>query len=283
MARPTGFPQPILDIADPEHRRAAAAAAAGGAAMFYGFGNFCALAAAPDAETMRRMNRLKGRSLDQVGSVTTTPGRAALAFDWARLPRTLGRGVIEALMADFRALGPIGFRGPAADGVPAHLTINGTAQLIMPGDACPSNLLVGDVLERLGEDFLFITSANTSSNLTRQVEAAHYEMRAIQREFGHRPLVVLIGHRNERANRRRYPHHAPCSTSILAFHREASEGGRPALVLERLGSLEADCVRRVCARRGLGLVVAESARERVPVRRPRTLTLARAPRSLAAR
>src|SRR5690349_21161550 len=126
MSRPSGFPQPILDIDDPEDRRAAAAAAAGGAGVFYAFGNFCALAAAPDAETMRRMNRLKGRPLAQVGSVTTTPDRAALVFDWARLPRTLGRGVIEALMADFRALGPIGFRGPAAHGVPGHLTVDGT-------------------------------------------------------------------------------------------------------------------------------------------------------------
>jgi hypothetical protein len=153
--------------------------------------------------------------------------------------------------------------------------VDGTAQLIMPGDACPSNLLVGDVLERLGEDFLFITSANTSSNVTRQVEAAHYEMRAIQREFGHRPHVVLIGHRSERANRRRYPHHAPCSTSILAFHRDATENGRPAVVLERLGSLDTECIRRVCARRGLGLVVAASARERVPMRRPRAFALPR--------
>jgi len=148
-------------------------------------------------------------------------------------------------------------------------------QWISPGHACRSNLLIGEILHRSGEDLLFITSANTSSNVTRRVEAAHCEMRAIQREFGHRPHVVLIGHRNERAVRRRYPHHQPCSTSILAFHREAGDGGRPALVLERLGSLDSDCVRRVCARRGLGLVVAESARERVPVRRPRSLALPR--------
>jgi tRNA A37 threonylcarbamoyladenosine synthetase subunit TsaC/SUA5/YrdC len=280
MARPTGFPQPVLDIADPEDRRAAAAAAAGGAAMFYAFGNFCALAAAPDAGTMERINRLKGRPLGQVGGVTTTPDRASRVFDWARLPRTLGRGVIEALMADFRSLGPIGFRGPAADLVPEHLTVDGTAQLIMPGDACPSNGLVGDVLARLGEDLVFITSANTSGDVTRQVGAAHYEMRAIQREFGHRPHVVLIGHRNERAVRRRYPHHGPCETSILAVDREASDGGRPTLVLERLGSLDAECVRRVCARRGLGLVVADTARERVPVRRPRALALPRPALSL---
>jgi tRNA A37 threonylcarbamoyladenosine synthetase subunit TsaC/SUA5/YrdC len=279
MPRATGFPQPILDIADAGDRRAAAVAAAGGAGMFYAFGNFCALAAAPDREAMRRMNRLKGRPLDQVGSVTTTPERAALIFDWAQLPGTLDRRAIENLMADFRHLGPIGFRGPAAAVVPDHLTAMDagvkTAQLITPGDACPSNDLVGDVLDRLGEVLLFITSANTSSNVTRQVEAAHYEMRAIQREFGHTPHVVLIGHRNERANRRRYPRHAPCSTSIVAFHRDATENGRPALTLERLGSLPADEIRRTVARYGLGLRIADTAREPVPVRRVRRIAFAR--------
>src|SRR6478609_9601560 len=43
---------PILDIADLTHRRAAADAAADGAALFYAFGNFCALAARPDLESM---------------------------------------------------------------------------------------------------------------------------------------------------------------------------------------------------------------------------------------
>ena len=265
MPRATGFPQPILDIADAEDRRAAAVATAGGAGMFYAFGNFCALAAAPDLETMRRMNRLKGRPLDQVGSVTTTPERAQLVFDWAGAGGA--REVDRVLMADLRKLGPIGFRGPAAALVPDHLTVMDadikTAQVITPGDACPSNALVGDILDRLGEVLLFITSANTSSNVTRQVEAAHFEMRAIQREFGHTPHVVLIGHRNERANRRRYPRHAPCSTSIIAFHREA-------LKLERLGSLDARPIMKIAARHGLNLAVADSALERVPSRRART-------------
>jgi tRNA A37 threonylcarbamoyladenosine synthetase subunit TsaC/SUA5/YrdC len=287
MPRATGFPQPILDIADAEDRRAAAVAAAGGAGMFYAFGNFCALAAAPDLESMRRMNRLKGRPLDQVGSVTTTPERVPLIFDWAQLPESLDRRVIENLMADCRHLGPIGFRGPAAAIVPDHLTVIDqgikTAQVITPGDACPSNLLVGDILDRLDEVLLFITSANTSSNVTRQTEAAHYEMRAIQREFGHKPHVVLIGHRNERANRRRYPRHAPCSTSIVAFHRDATENGRPALVLERLGSLPASDIRRIVARYGLGLQIAGTARERVPVRRPRRIAFTRTARVLSLR
>ena len=68
------------------------------------------------------------------------------------------------------SLGPIGFRGPASRIVPDHLTvIDGTVrtvQHITPGVRCRSNLLVGDVLDRIGEDLLFITSANRSSYRT---------------------------------------------------------------------------------------------------------------------
>ena len=92
-------------------------------------------------------------------------------------------------------------------------------------------------------------------------------MRAIQREFGHRDDVALIGHRNERANRRRYPHHLPCSTSIVAFHQGH-------LVLERLGSLDARMIERVANRHGLELTI--GATERVPVRRPGRPALRRA-------
>ena len=64
---------PILDITDLADRTRAAEATAEGAALFYAFGNFCALAAKPDLATLHAMNALKGRPRDQVGSVTTTP------------------------------------------------------------------------------------------------------------------------------------------------------------------------------------------------------------------
>jgi hypothetical protein len=79
----------------------------------------------------------------------------------------------------------------------------------------------------------------------------------------------MIGHEDEAAIRRFYPHHLPCSTSILAFHRDVREHGRPALVLERQGSLGIDRIRAVVARHGFGLAIAPSAHEPVPVRRPR--------------
>jgi hypothetical protein len=255
--------EPILDIADLAQRREAAEATDEGAALFYAFGNFCALAARPGLESLRAMNRLKGRPLDQVGSVTTTPERGKNVFDWDLVE--MPWGALVATMADLHMLGPIGFRGPAAASIPDHLTVTDqgvrTVQLISPGDECLSNALVGEVLDLIGEEILYITSANTSSHVSRQIEAAHFEMRAIQREFGHRDDVVLIGHRNERANRRRYPHHLPCSTSIVAFHQGH-------LVLERLGSLDTSMIEQVANRHGLSLTIGEQARERVPVRRP---------------
>jgi hypothetical protein len=254
--------QPIRDIADLAQRREAAEATAEGAALFYAFGNFCALAAKPDLASLEAVNRIKGRPLDQAGSVTTTPERAAKVFDWDRV--TVPWSSLVAVMSDLQELGPIGFRGPAAHFIPHHLTVTDhevrTVQLITPGDICPSNQLVGDVLDLIGEEILCITSANRSSNVTGQVEAAHFEIKEIEKEFGHLDDVVLVGHRNERANRRRYPRHRACSTSIVAFH----EGE---LVLERLGSLDALTVLEVANRHGLALRLGEGTEVPVPERK----------------
>ena len=260
----------ILSLDSSLDRRAAARATAAGAALFYGFGNFCALAALPDQTSVLRINRLKGRPPRQPGSVTSDPKRMALAFDWSRVPRAFEPELLHSMMADFQALGPIGFRGPAAAGVPDHLTVteNGirTVQHISPGVRCRSNALVREVLELTGEDMLFITSANASGHRTQQPEAAHYEMDAIAAEFGHRRDIVMIGHDDEHRNRLSYPRHLPCSTTIVAFHRDAHEGGRPTLVLERHGSLDIEAARQVAERHEYGLAVAPSAHVRVPVR-----------------
>jgi tRNA A37 threonylcarbamoyladenosine synthetase subunit TsaC/SUA5/YrdC len=261
----------ILSLSHSTDRRAAARATAGGAALFYGFGNFCALAAMPDRPSVLRINRLKGRRPAQAGSVTSDPPRMALAFDWSRLPRGVEPEILISMMADFQALGPIGFRGPAA-----AVTEHGmrTVQHISPGVRCRSNALVRETLDLTGENFLFITSANRSSNHSRQLEPAHYEMRAIAAEFGHRRDVVMIGHDDEVANRHSYRRHLPCSTSIVAFHRDLTEAGRPALVFERHGSLDFRDAREVAERHGFALTVAPSAHMRLPVRWPDTGSLA---------
>jgi tRNA A37 threonylcarbamoyladenosine synthetase subunit TsaC/SUA5/YrdC len=257
----------ILSLSDRGHRRIAALATARGAALFYGFGNFCALAATPDEPSMRRVNRLKGRPAGQAGSITSDPSRIQLAFDWRKLPRGLDPQTLTAAMGDFYALGPIGFRGPAAPSVPDHLTVTErgvrTVQHISPGVRCRSNALVAQVLDLIGEDHLFVTSANRSGHVSRMAEPAHYEMAAIRREFGHRHGVVMIGHDDERAARASHPRHLPCSTSIIGFHHDI---GRPALVLERHGSLGVEDARAIAARHGLDLVVAPSAHARLPVR-----------------
>jgi hypothetical protein len=262
----------ILSLEIPSDRRAAARATAAGAALFYGFGNICALAALPDETSVLRVNRMKGRPPRHAGSVTSDPGRMQLAFDWSAIPRDIEPDILLSMMTELQALGPIGFRGPAASRVPDHLTVveDGirTAQHISPGVRCRSNRLIGDVLDGTGENLLFITSANTSSHLSGLTEAAHYEMDEVHREFGYRRDVVMIGHADEAAARKFYPHHLPCSTSILGFHHDVRENGRPALVLERHGSLGVDTIRTVVARHGFAFAIAPGGLERVPLRRP---------------
>lgn len=215
----------ILALADASDRRLAALATTRGAVLLYGFANFSALAV-----------RFEGRRLSQAGSVTSDLSRMHLAFDWARLPRGLTPEVVTAVMDDFHALGPIGFRGPAACWVPGHLTVHDggvrTVQHISPGVRCRSNALIADILDRTGEDAL-----------------AHYETTSTSRA----PGVVTIRHADEMAVRASYRQHLPCPTSVVSFHRRHA---RPALALERIGSLRIDDVRAIVARHGLDLVVA---------------------------
>ena len=267
----TDWTNATLDFTEPADRLLAAHATALGVALFYNFGNFCAIAAHPRWDSVKRVNLLKGRPENQVGSLTSTRDRFERLFDWSLLPDGLDRTSVLALMDDFYALGPMGFRGPAAHHVPGHLTSLDdelrTTQVIGPGYRCPSNELLGEILTRIGEDFLFITSANVSGGVTGRVEAAHYDLRGMQDDFGGKDGVLLIGHRDEGAVRASYTRHLPMSTSILAFHKLArDEAGRPALILERHGSLGVDDVRELAGKHGFGLVLGEKARERLPLR-----------------
>ena len=172
----------------------------------------------------------------------------------------------------------MGFRGPALPQVEDHLTsFDGelrTTQLIAPGHRCPSNELISDALERAHVEYLFITSANLSSGITGHLEPAHYDLRGMQEDFGDCDGVVFIGHRNEAPVRASYPSYLPMSTSIIALHKVAStEDGRPALILERHGSLHADDVREVVAGHGFGLVIGAGGRERLPMRDDATVVV----------
>jgi LeuA allosteric (dimerisation) domain len=142
----TDWKRTTLDLADPADCAFAAHATGLGAALFYSFGNFCAIAAHPRRESVKRVNLLKGRPENQIGSVTTTRDRFHRLFDWDLVPAELSRERVTALMDDFYALGPMGFRGPAALGIPGQLTSldaeTRTTQLIAPGDRCPSNDLL---------------------------------------------------------------------------------------------------------------------------------------------
>jgi hypothetical protein len=267
----TDWTRTTLDLDDAGDRSFAAHATALGAAVFYGFANFCALAGRPERDTVLRINRLKGRADEQVGSVTTTRPHFESLFAWDRLPPGLDRDRVLAVIDSFYELGPMWFRGPAVEHVPDHLASveDGvrTVQLIAPGYGCPSNELVDEALERTRLGWLFITSANRSSRTTGKTEPAHYELRTIRRDFGGEAGVVLIGHRDEEAVRAQYPRYRPMSTSIVAFHRLArDESGGPALVLERHGSLDLDDARELVEHHGLTLVAGAGAAERLPER-----------------
>jgi hypothetical protein len=200
----------ILDIADPAQRRRAAEATVAGAVLRYAFANVYA------------------HSSERAWSVTTTPERGTRVFDWDRVQ--LPWGAVVAVMCDLQALGPIGLRGPAAQWVPDRfVAVEDTVDLLMPGDACPSNALVADVLELSGEEIL----------------AASDQLA----ELRPRERVVMIGHRRERAVRRRYRKYKPCPVSLVAFH----DGE---LVLERQGSLGAVHIAEIAQRHGLELSLA---------------------------
>ena len=87
----TDWTQTTLDLADAADRTLAAHATALGVALFYSFGNFCAIAAHPRWDSVKRVNLLKGRPENQVGSLTSTRDRFERLFDWSLLPDGLDR------------------------------------------------------------------------------------------------------------------------------------------------------------------------------------------------
>ncbi|MFE1415081.1 hypothetical protein ACFW6F_30435 [Streptomyces sp. NPDC058746] len=250
-----------------------AEALARGHAVAHGFGNFYALTARPDRGAVERVNLMKGRPAGQVGSVTTVGAHVPSLFDWCRLPAEFRRRQIGDLVEELFALGPFGFRGPAAPHVPAHLTAvqDGipTVQLIGPGYRCPSNAFLAAALEATDSDFLSVTSVNRSRHRTGAAhEPAHWQASGLIAEFGHEPGVTTLIHDDEAAARRRHPHHEPMSTTVLSFHRATGHdrSALPALTLERHGSLSADHTRAIAANHGFALVIGPRAEQRLTAR-----------------
>jgi hypothetical protein len=268
------FPtRPRRLVHDSAHVASAAGALASGAVVGTAFANLYALVTRPDAETVRDVNLMKGRPPAQVGSITVPPSAIPDLWDFSLLPPGLTRrSVLEVVDAFFR-LGPFGFRGPAAAHVPEHLSSVDagvrTAQVITPGYACPSNLLLGRALQSTGADFLYVTSANRSRHATGADDSpAHWRVDGLAAEFGDRPNFLMLEHRDEAAARLRYPRHLPMSTSVLSFHTVGFEPGdrRPHLTLERHGSLAVTEVRAVLAELGFGLTIGPRANRRLALR-----------------
>lgn len=250
--------------------QAAAEALGQGAVIGQGFANFYVLTTRPAAETVRMVNLMKGRPVDQVGSITTTPSRIPLMYDWSRLPVGLTRRAVLGLIDTLFTLGPFGVRGPAAAHVPDHLVQLDedvpTAQVIAPGYFCPSNDFLARSLDIVGADLLYVTSANRSRHRTGAVdEPAHWTAAGLREEFGREPGFRVLAHADEAAARRRYPDFAPMSTTIVAFHKTAGIGpqGRVRLVVERHGSFPINDLRVALGRLGFELALAPGATQRL--------------------
>ncbi|MGW4380957.1 L-threonylcarbamoyladenylate synthase [Kitasatospora sp. NPDC004531] len=260
-------------LTDPEGIKAAAEVLAEGGVVAHGFANMYALTARPDRATVGRVNLMKGRPADQVGSITTTPSRIPSVFDWSRLPSGLTHRKLLGLIDALYVLGPFGFRGPAAAHVPDHLTQADagvrTTQVIAPGYACPSNAFLAKALAATGEDFLYVTSANRSRKLTGAwEEPAHWRAAALKAEFDGEPGITFLEHADEEAARRGYPCHAPMSTTVLAFHKTdgRDDDGRVRLVVERHGSLPVELLAPAVAALGYGLSLSPGAARRLSQR-----------------
>ena len=204
-----------------------------GGIVAHAFANFYAITTRGDAETVRRVNAMKGRPPGQVGSITGSPAALWEAWDLDRLPDGLDRRAVRTLVDTFFALGPFGFRGPAAAGVPPHLTFPEgdvtTAQVIAPGYACPSNSLPqpGPVrlrgrpaLHHLGQP---VPAPGRRRRLTGRIWRAGRTGRRVRRRGRFCRWIRPTKRRREPATPR-----LPMSTTILGLHTVTRRRRRPA-------------------------------------------------------
>jgi len=260
----------LLCLANDADIELAAEALVEGLPVAAGFANFYVIYTRADAATVAQMNIWKGRPPDQTGSIGTTTLRIPTLFDFSKLPPTITEKRVLDVMEAFLNRGPIGFRGPAAQDLPRHMTGQDgemrTAQTIVPGYRCPSNKLVSRAVEQLPERYLYITSANLSSHRTGIEEPAHWKPAPLIFDFRHIVNMQLIRHEAEVEAHAAYPGYAEMSTTVISFHRSAVVDGRPALRLERYGSMDVADVRTILERFGLALEIAPSGKERLQQR-----------------
>jgi hypothetical protein len=252
-------------------RAAAVRHLATGAVVAVAFGNFYAVVTDPSADAVRGVNRAKGRPVGQVGSITSSTPRIPDLFDFTQVAPALGADRIRSLMDALFALGPFGFRGPAAAHLPDHLTqLNRdvrTTQVIAPGSACPSNAFLDLAVTTLGVTHLAITSANRSRHLTgASEEPAHWRADAIAADFAHVPDLTILAHADEAAARAAYPSHRCSSVTLLSFHAPDLTDDCPVVTVDRHGSLPIEVVRRAATPLGLEVRLGATAVRRLPVR-----------------
>jgi tRNA A37 threonylcarbamoyladenosine synthetase subunit TsaC/SUA5/YrdC len=260
----------LLCLANEGDIELAAEALVEGMPVAAGFANFYAIFTRADAATVGQMNVWKGRPPSQTGSISTTTLRIPTLFEFSQLPSTLTEKRVLDVMEAFLNRGPIGFRGPAAADIPLHMTGKDgeyrTAQTIVAGYRCPSNKLIARAIEQVPERYLYITSANLSHHRTGIEEPAHWKPAPLIFDFRHIVNLQLIRHESENVAHENYPGYAEMSTTVISFHRRAEVDGRPALRLERWGSMDIPDVRTVLDRFDLGLEIAESGQERLQQR-----------------
>lgn len=231
----------LTNPADVQH---AADVLADGGVVGHGFANVCAITTRPDAATVDRVDRLTGGASDQVGCVTVPPERIPDLFDWTQLPPGLTRRSVLRVVDAFYGSGPFGFRGPAAEHIPAHLTELEadvvTTEVVAPGYDCPSNDFLAQALAAIPDGVLHLASVSAYP--------------------GH-PSLTFLEPADDDAVRSRYLGYAAMPATILGFHRPVTVRGdrRPQLLLERHGSLDVDRVRHTLDELGFGLVVSPRA------------------------
>lgn len=259
---------------------------AAGAAGFVEFGNFKALVFNPHEESMRSVNVNKGRKPDQVASLVTTREHIESIFDWNELERGMTKDDVTRMMDAFYTkseenphvdfAGPFGFRGPAADHIPDHLTEidpktgKRLVQIILPNYECPSNDVVGAAITAMKDrdpdmpNYLAITSANPSSTKTGRQEPAHWLRGGLQEEFhNYSPRFFIMGHETqdkELEEQAKYENHATNSTTILDFSRaEVDEFGMVGIHMVRHGSLSDEHTEMMLASLGMTLHIDDNA------------------------